>query len=172
MKSALTSVPILQFPDFKQPFILTTDDSDFAIGAVLSQGKLGHDLPVAYGSHLLTKEERNHSATERERECLAVVEYVRHFRHYLYGQKFLVVTDHQALRWLHSVRDPSSRLMRWRLKLRDHHYKIVYKSDETNKNADAIQRPRKPKENVVLATRTAWSHTAISKRLFGGVPLA
>ena len=67
MKSALTSVPILQFPDFKQPFILTTDDSDFAIGAVLSQGKLGHDLPVAYGSHLLTKEERNHSATERER---------------------------------------------------------------------------------------------------------
>ena len=35
-----------------------------------------------------------------------------------------------------------------------------------------IQRPRKHKEKVVLATRTAWSHTAISRRLFGGVPLA
>ena len=138
MKDALSHAPILQFPDFEQPFVLTTDASDYAIGAVLSQGKLGHDLPVAYASRLLTKAERNYSATERE--CLAVVEYVRHFRHYLYGQNFIVVTDHQALRWLHSVKDPSSRLMRWRLKLRDFQYEIVYKSGKTNKNADALSR--------------------------------
>ena len=143
MKDSLTRAPILQFPDFGQPFVLTTDASDFAIGAVLSQGKLGHDLPVAYASRLLSKAERNYSASERE--CLAVVEYVRHFRHYLYGQNFLVVTDHQALRWLHSVKDPSSRLMRWRLKLRDYQYEIVYKSGKTNKNADALS--RNPSEN-------------------------
>ena len=65
MKGALSNVPILQFLEFKQPFTLTTDASDFAIGVVLSQGKLGHDLPVAYGSRLLTKTERNYSATER-----------------------------------------------------------------------------------------------------------
>ena len=110
MKDALTHAPILQFPNFEQPFVLTTNASDYAIGAVLSQGKLGHDLPVTYAYKLLTKAESNYSATERE--FLAVVEYVRHFRHYLYGQNFMVVTDQQALRWLHSVKDPSSRLMR------------------------------------------------------------
>ena len=42
--------PILQYPDFKKPFIVTTDASDYAIGAILSQGKIGEDLPVAYAS--------------------------------------------------------------------------------------------------------------------------
>lgn len=138
MKDCLTRAPILQYPDFEKPFILTTDASDYAIGAVLSQGKVGHDLPIAYASRLLTKAERNYSTTERE--CLAVVEYARYFKHYLYGKNFIVLTDHQALRWLHSVKDPSSRLMRWRLKLRDYQYEIVYKSGKTNKNADALSR--------------------------------
>lgn len=111
----------------------------------MSQRKVGHDLPVAYASRLLTKAEKNYSATERE--CLAVVEFVRHFRHYLYGQHFLVITDHQALRWLHLVKDSSSRLIRWRLKLRDYQYEILYKSGKTNKNADALLR-HPPEENV------------------------
>ena len=56
-----------------------------------------------------------------------------------------MVTDHQALRCLHSVNDPSSRLMRWRLKLRDYQYEIIYKSGKTNKNSAALS--RNPSEN-------------------------
>jgi hypothetical protein len=46
LKFKLTNTPLLQYPDFSKPFILTTDASGYAIGAILSQGKLGQDKPV------------------------------------------------------------------------------------------------------------------------------
>lgn len=49
--------PILQYPDFSQDFNLTTDASNFAIGAVLSQGKIGSDRPIAYASRTLNDSE-------------------------------------------------------------------------------------------------------------------
>jgi hypothetical protein len=52
---------LLQYPDYKKGFIVTCDASSTGIGSVLSQGPLGHDLPVAYASRVLTKAERNYS---------------------------------------------------------------------------------------------------------------
>ena len=46
----LCEEPLLQRPDFSQPFILITDASGFAIGGILSQGKIGKDKPIAYAS--------------------------------------------------------------------------------------------------------------------------
>ena len=56
---------MLKYPDFTQEFIVTTDASDYAIGAVLSQGTVGQDRPIAYASRVLSRAEQNYS-TEKE----------------------------------------------------------------------------------------------------------
>lgn len=138
LKEMLCSEPILQYPDFAKKFIVTCDASDFAIGAVLSQGKIGSDLPVAYASRALTEAEMNYTTTEKE--LLAMVYATQVFRQYLYGRPFTFVTDHKALIWLNNVKDPVSRLMRWKIKMSEFVYDIVHKSGKQNKNADALSR--------------------------------
>lgn len=80
-----------------------------------------------------------------EKELLAVVHFVQHFRPYLWGRKFTVRTDHKPLVWLDSVKDPTSRLLRWRIKLNEYNYVPEYKAGKNNVNADALSR------NSVLA---------------------
>lgn len=99
---------------------MTTDASKIAVGAVLSQGDIGQDKPIAFASRTLNKGESNYSATEQQ--LLAIVWATKHFRPYLYGRKFKIVTDHKPLKWLFSIKDPGSRLMRWRLKLEEFEY--------------------------------------------------
>jgi hypothetical protein len=115
LKKLLTSEPILQYPDFTKPFVLTTNASNDAIGAVLSQGPIGKNLPIAYASKTLNNAERNYPTVEKE--LLVIVWGCKYFRQYLHGRKFTVVTDHRPLTWIFSVKDPSSRLLRWRLNL-------------------------------------------------------
>jgi len=133
----LTNEPLLQYPDFTRPFVLTTDASNDAIGAVLSQGPIGKDLPIAYASRTLNNAERNYPTVEKE--LLAIVWGCKYFRQYLYGRTFTIVTDHRPLTWIFSVKDPSSRLFRWRLKLEEYEYE-VYKKGSNNTNADALSR--------------------------------
>lgn len=137
-KKLLTNAPLLQFPDFKKPFILTTDASNFAIGAVLSQGPLGSDKPVAYASRTLSDTEGRYSTIEKE--LLAVIWAVKHFRPYLYGNKFIIYTDHRPLAWLYSLKEPNSKLTRWRLRLEEYDFDIRYKKGPQNTNADALSR--------------------------------
>jgi len=142
LREALCSQPLLQYPDFSQPFVVTTDASKYAVGGILSQGPVGGDHPIAYTSRLLNSAEQNYSTIEKE--LLAIVYSVNHFRPYLYGHKFLLVTDHKPLVWLHSVKDPTSRLLRWRLKLAEYEYTVAYKAGKTNLNADALSRNPAP----------------------------
>lgn len=138
LRNALCSQPLLQYPDFTKPFVVTTDASQTAIGGILSQGTIGKDLPIAYTSRLLNDAEQNYSTIERE--LLAIVYAVNYFRPYLFGRKFQLVTDHKPLTWLNSVKDPTSRLVRWRLKLAEYDYEVIYKAGKTNVNADALSR--------------------------------
>ncbi|KMQ82914.1 enzymatic polyprotein endonuclease reverse [Lasius niger] len=138
LKTALCSEPVLQYPDFTKSFILTTNASGYAIGGVLSQGQIGKDLPIAYTSRVLNAAEQNYSTIEKE--CLAIVYCTNHFRPYLYGKKFTIITDHKPLIWLHSIKDPSSRLWKWRTKLAEYEYEIQYKKGSLNSNADALSR--------------------------------
>jgi len=138
LKNALCTEPVLQYPDFTQPFNLATDASGHAIGGILSQGKIGKDLPIAYVSRILNKAEQNYSTIEKE--CLAIIYCTKHFRPYLYGRKFTITTDHKPLVWLHSIKDPSSRLWKWRSKLAEYDYDIHYKKGSLNNNADALSR--------------------------------
>ena len=138
LQSRLISPPILRYPDYTRKFILTTDASNEGVGAILSQGEIGKDYPVAFASRSLNKAERNYSTTEKE--LLAIVWGVRYFRPYLYGTKFTVVTDHKPLTWIMNVKDPGSRLLRWRIKLEEYQYVIVFKRGVANTNADALSR--------------------------------
>ncbi|XP_051153378.1 uncharacterized protein LOC127287824 [Leptopilina boulardi] len=138
LRSNLCKSPILQYPDYDKIFTITTDASDFAIGAVLSQDKDGIDLPIAYLSRVLNTPEQNYSTTEKE--CLAVLYAVNHFRPYIYGKKFILVSDHEPLKWINSIKDPGQRLVRWRLRLRDYEYEFNYKPGKLNHNADALSR--------------------------------
>lgn len=134
LKDKLCSSPVLKFPDFAKQFTLTTDASNEGIGAILSQD--GH--PCCYISRTLNPPERNYSTTEKE--LLAIVWAVKRLRQYLLGRKFLIRTDHQALKWLQNCKDPSSRLMRWRLKLEEYEYDIEYTKGKDNTAADALSR--------------------------------
>lgn len=137
-KVLLTTAPILQYPNFEEDFIVSTDASQGAIGAVLSQGKISEDLPISYASRTLNPAESRYSTIERE--LLAIVWACKHFRPYLYGRKFTLYSDHKPLEWLFNIRDPGSRLVRWRLKLAEYDYEIKYKAGKNNTNADALSR--------------------------------
>uniref|UniRef100_A0A0A9X844 Retrovirus-related Pol polyprotein from transposon 17.6 n=2 Tax=Lygus hesperus TaxID=30085 RepID=A0A0A9X844_LYGHE len=83
-KTLLCNDPILQYPDFSKPFHLTTDASNVALGAVLSQTTNGADLPIAYASRTLNDSEQKYSPIEKE--LLAIVYAVGYFRPYLFGK--------------------------------------------------------------------------------------
>ena len=145
LKEELCSDNVLKFPDMNQEFILSTDASNDALGAILAQKDGTQERPIAYASRTLNSAERNYSTTEKE--LLAIVWGVKHFRPYLYGKKFIILTDHQPLKWLFNLKDPNSRLMRWRIALEEYEYEILYKKGSLNCNADALSR------NPVLITQ-------------------
>ena len=75
-----------------------------------------------------------------EKEALAIIFCVTHFRPYLYGRKFTLVTDLKPLVWFQNSKDPCSRVSRWRLKLVEYYFDVVYKAGKMNVNADALSR--------------------------------
>src|SRR3954462_15082255 len=98
MKRVLTKIPVLIHPNFEKDFILSTNASGYALGAVLEQERDDGKLhPVGYASKTLTKTEQKYLTTELE--CYVVVWKIEKFYHYLYKRKFKVVTNYQALIW-------------------------------------------------------------------------
>ena len=65
---------------------------------------------------------------------------MKRLRQYLLGKKFKIQTDHRALVWLHNVKDPSPRLLRWRLRMEEYEYEIEYVKGKENKVADCLSR--------------------------------
>ncbi len=137
LKEMLGSAPLMQNPDFTRTFILQTDASGTGVRAVLSQGE-EEDRQIAYFSRKLLHRERAYSTVEKE--CLAIVLAIKHFRPYLLGRSFVVQTDHRALRWLHQFRERNTRLTRWSLLLQPYNFTVQHRKGRNNANADALSR--------------------------------
>ena len=137
-KVVLTSYPILRYPDFSLPFVLYTDACDTGIGAVLAQNGPDGERTIAYASRSLKPNERNYAVIEKE--ALAIVWSVKYFRHYLFGRQFTVITDHNPLKWLMSIKDPAGRLARWSLTLQEYDITIQHRPGKVHQNADALSR--------------------------------
>ncbi len=111
LKMKLTSAPVLAYPDYSKPFVVCTDASSKAVGAVLSQSdENGRDHPIHDTSRKLSSAESGYSAFERE--ALSVIFALKKFHHYLTSNKFKLYIDHQALKYVFNMKDPHRRIAR------------------------------------------------------------
>ena len=140
LKSLLMTAPVLAYPssDPQSKFVLDTDASDFAVGAVLSQVQGEDEVVIAYASKSLSQSQRKYCTTYRE--LLAVVIFVQQFRHFLLGKHFIIRTDHNSLRWLRNFRNVEGMVGRWIAALGPFDYTIVHRKGENHCNADALSR--------------------------------
>ena len=122
LKLKVTSTPKLVFLCLKEPFIFYTDAIQFALGAVLAQVQDGKEQATCYAFRSLSKSQKMYTATRRE--LLALVTFTRHFSQSLLGQKFTILTDHSALQWLNSFKDPDGITAKWLGKLAPFDYEV------------------------------------------------
>ena len=139
LKDALTDeTKFLIRPDFSKPFILHTDACAKGYGAALHQLKNGKERVVSYASKGTTRAESNYAATKLELKAL--VWAVTHYRHYLIGRRFQVVTDHSALKWLLNKPEPKGLYARWIMLLQEYDIDLVVRPGRVHMNADALSR--------------------------------
>ena len=151
LKEFLCNPPVLQYPDFSKPFNITTDASGYAIGGILSQGESGKDHPIAYTSRVLRGPELSYEVYEKE--ALAMVHAVQTFRSYIYGKRVKIFTDHKPLVWFKTA-ELNTRVQKWRFKLSEFDYEVIYKEGKQNSNADALSRnPTEPTQFCNVVTR-------------------
>lgn len=166
LKRSLSSEDvILSYPNFKKEFHLTTDASNFAIGAVLEQeGK-----PITFISRTLSKTEENYAVNEKE--MLAIVWALQSLRTYLYGTaKVVIYTDHQPLTFALSNKNHNGKLKRWKSYLEEFNYELKYKPGTSNVVADALSRtPAKHEINTLSSSATVHSDDSSSHNLIYSV---
>lgn len=141
IKSTIAQRVVLGLFNPNLPTIVTTDASDYGLGAVLTQVKGGHEVPIAFASRSLSPAERKYSTGEKE--ALACVWACNKWYTYLWGRHFVLRTDHQALVTMLSTRGPSRqtmRIARWSAQLLQFDYTVQYKPGRENYVADALSR--------------------------------
>ncbi|XP_072962671.1 uncharacterized protein [Typha angustifolia] len=134
IKKKMVEAPIMRLPDFTKVFEVTCDASGVGIGGILSQE--GH--PITYFSEKLNETRQRY--TTYDKEFYVVVQSLRHWRHYLLPQEFVIFSDHEALRYLNSQKKLNARHGWWVEFLQDYTYTLRHKSGADNKAADALSR--------------------------------
>lgn len=141
IKEAMCKAPVLRMVDPTRPFIVYTDASDVAVGAVLHQVFDDGEFPVAFKSRKLTATQQRYHA--RDRELLAVRFALEQWRHYLLGERFTLYTDHQSLQHLDTMDvtggGREKRLLRWTEYMSDYDMEVKYIKGEQN-IADGLTR--------------------------------
>ena len=146
LKHALTTAPVLAFPDPDKPFELVCDASGFGLGAVLLQ----EGRPLGYYSRKMTAAERNYVVTEQE--LLATVEALRVFRCYLLsGKQFNLVTDNKPNTFLQTQPILSWRQARWSEYLQRFHFNWVHRAGKHNVADPLSRNPAFKHLNALLA---------------------
>src|SRR5882672_9563944 len=148
LQHTLTTSPVLVLPDYDRAFTLITDASDYATGAILEQeDAFGRSHPVAYYSKSLQPAKQNYEI--HDKELLAIIFALRHFRHYLQGSPHVTkkISDHTNLRYFTTKQSLTRHQARWSLFLVTFSYKIIPKPGKINK-ADALSRRPDYKEGI------------------------
>ena len=139
LRDALISAPVLSIADPNKVYILHTDASDYAMGAILMQMDENGDLhPIAYASKTFNEAQRNYDTTDRE--ALAVVWALEHFNTYCEGHKYTLITDHIALTYIYTHKGDKKRIHRLSLKLANYEVKLFHKPGKDNHMADLLSR--------------------------------
>ncbi|GJQ97800.1 putative reverse transcriptase domain-containing protein [Tanacetum coccineum] len=134
LKQKLCSAPILALPEGSEDFIAYCDASKKGLGAVLMQ----REKVISYASRQLKIHEKNY--TTHDLELGAVVFALKIWRHYLYGTKCTVFTDHKSLQHILYQKELNMRQRRWLELLSDYDCDIRYHSGKANVIADALSR--------------------------------
>ncbi|KAD4180494.1 hypothetical protein E3N88_29085 [Mikania micrantha] len=134
LKTKLTQAPVLTLPDGPNDFVVYSDASYLGLGCVLMQrGKV-----IAYASRQLKTHEINYPI--HDLELAAVVFALKIWRHYLYGVKCTIYTDHKSLKYFFTQKELNMRQRRWLELLKDYDCEILYHPGKANVVADALSR--------------------------------
>ena len=153
LKTELSTTVVLQLPDMRRPFEVSTDASDVGLGCILSQrDDRGIDRPVCFASKSFSDNERNWHI--RDKEVFAFIFALRKFRAYLLGKRFNWFTDHCGLQWLRNTKDPRGRYARWIEEIEEFQFTIHFRRAEENKHADALSRAHVRTTQVTTDTST------------------
>ena len=138
LKEALVTAPVLAYPRPEGQFILDTDSSGWAVGAVLSQVQDNAEKVIAYFSKALSKAEQDYCVTRKE--LLAVVLALENFHPYVYGREVIVRTDNAAVSWMKSLRAPTGQTARWLERVQPYNLIVQHRQGRSHTNADALSR--------------------------------
>ncbi|GJU74199.1 putative reverse transcriptase domain-containing protein [Tanacetum coccineum] len=145
LKNNLCDAPILTLPDGVEDFVVYCDASNQGLGYVLMQrGKV-----IAYASRQLKTHEKNY--TTHDLELGPVVFALKTWRHYLYGTKSVIYTDHKSLQYIFDQKELNMRQRRWIELFSDYECEIRYHPDKANVMADALSRNEQLKPRCVRA---------------------
>ncbi|GJV01760.1 putative reverse transcriptase domain-containing protein [Tanacetum coccineum] len=145
LKDKLCNAPVLALPDGSEDFVVYCDASGIGLGCVLMQrGKV-----IAYASRQLKIHENNY--TTHDLELGAVVFALKIWRHYLYGTKSVIYTDHKSLQHIFSQKELNMRQRRWIELFSDYDCEIRYHPGKANVVADALSRKERVKPKRVRA---------------------
>ena len=137
LKSDIAKATI-QAIDDSALFQIETDASDHAIAGILTQ----NGRPVAFFSRTLNHSEQKHPAIEKE--AYAIIESIKHWRHFLLGRHFRLLTDQKSVAYMfdmtHKSKIKNEKIMRWRLELTCYTFDILYRPGRENKAADTYSR--------------------------------
>ena len=169
---------VLNTPKLNEPFLIQCDGSGLGLGAVLMQEGYSKDgkhfgwMPVSFRSRVLHGAESNYQA--QELECLALIWAVKKFRPFIEYTKFTIETDHLALKWLQTFKEPRGRLARWMMELQTFNFEIRYRPGKANRVADALSRypVSKDDDDCVLALEAEEEEIIASHFRNGNFPLA
>lgn len=125
------------------PKTFMTDASSYGLGGLLQQNEDGKWAPISCTSRIMKKAEHNYTPTEKE--CLAIVNALQKWRHYLHGEDFLVVAKHLALKCLMSLKEPRERLARSVLEIQNYDFSVEHRERKELVVPDTLSRDAVPK---------------------------
>jgi hypothetical protein len=155
IKEILATYPILRHADLSKEFIVYTDASGYAMGAILAQkDEHGNEYVVMFANKRFNKHQELMPISLKE--CLSMMFAIEIFKDYVYDKKFTLVTGHKALIYLKNLKNNNQMLLRFSLLLDVLDYDIVYKKGETHTNVDALYRliEIKQDDTVLAITRS------------------